>query len=203
MRGGRMTGANFKDRLLIGISGASGAIYGIRLLELLQDSGLELHLVITPTAELTIAYETSYKLAKLYGLAHHYHRYDDLAAPIASGSFRMRGMIVAPCSVRTLAEIGAGTGGNLLTRAADVMLKERRRLVLMVRETPLHLGHLRSMVAVTEMGAIIAPPVPAFYARPQSLQDMVDQSLGRVLDVMEIPSPLTRRWGEDITRKRP
>ena len=198
-----MTNTNSKERLLIGISGASGSIYGVRLMELLQESGLELHLIVTPTAELTLAYETRYKLAELRKLAHYCHRYDDLAAPVASGSFRMRGMIVAPCSARSLAEIGSGVGANLLTRAADVMLKERRPLVLMLRETPLHLGHIRNMMAVTEMGAIVAPPVPAFYARPHSLEEMVDQSLGRVLDLLDIATPVTKRWGEDLHRTRP
>ena len=183
-------------RLVVGISGASGVIYGVRLLEALREAGIETHLVVTKSAEMTLAYETDRKLAEIHALAGHVHAVQDLGAPIASGSFKTMGMIVAPCSIRSLSEIAWGTTTNLLTRAADVALKERRRLVLMVRETPLHLGHLRSMAALAEMGAIIAPPVPAFYAQPQSLEDMIDHTLGRVLDLFGLAAPNLRRWGE-------
>ncbi len=183
-------------RLIVGISGASGAIYGVRLLELLRSEPIETHLVMTKAAEVALAHETRRKVAEVQALAHHCHAIADLAAPLASGSFRTDGMIVAPCSIRSMSEIAAGSTSTLLTRAADVVLKERRRLVLMVRETPLHLGHLRSMAALTEMGAIIAPPVPAFYAKPASLGEMVDHTLGRVLDLFDIALPQLRRWGE-------
>ena len=180
--------------LIVGISGASGAIYGIRLLELLRAAGVPSHLVISRSAEITIAQETGRKIAAVKALADAVHAPQDIAAPIASGSVRTRGMIVAPCSMRSMAEIATGATSSLLTRAADVVLKERRRLVLMVRETPLHLGHLRSMTQLAEMGAIIAPPVPAFYARPASLEEMVDHTLGRVLDLFEIDCGIVRRW---------
>ena len=183
-------------RLVIGISGASGAIYGVRLLEMLCDLPVETHLVISKAAEIALAHETNRKLAEIRGLAHRCHPVTDVAAPLASGSFRTLGMIVAPCSIRSMSEIAAGTTSTLLTRAADVTLKERRRLVLMVRETPLHLGHLRTMTALAEMGAIIAPPVPAFYAQPETLEDMVDHSVGRVLDLFGLEAPKLRRWGE-------
>src|SRR5579883_140269 len=183
-------------RLVIGISGASGAIYGVRLLEMLCDLPVETHLVISKAAEIALAHETSRKLAEIQGLAHRCHPVTDVAAPLASGSFRTLGMIVAPCSIRSMSEIAAGTTSTLLTRAADVTLKERRRLVLMVRETPLHLGHLRTMTALAEMGAIIAPPVPAFYAQPETIEDMVDHSVGRVLDLFGLAAPKLRRWGE-------
>ncbi len=183
-------------RLIVGISGASGAIYGVRLLELLRSEPIETHLVMTKAAEVALAHETRRKVAEVQALAHRCHAIADLAAPLASGSFRTDGMIVAPCSIRSMSEIAAGSTSTLLTRAADVVLKERRRLVLMVRETPLHLGHLRSMAALTEMGAIIAPPVPAFYAKPASLEEMVDHTLGRVLDLFDIALPQLRRWGE-------
>ncbi|MFA7429695.1 MAG: UbiX family flavin prenyltransferase [Rhodospirillaceae bacterium] len=183
-------------RMIVGISGATGVIYGIRLLEVLRQLGVESHLIMTRTAEITLAYESDRKVADVHALADVVHRADDLAAAPASGSFRTMGMVVAPCSVRSLAEIASGTGSTLLTRAADVTLKERRRLVLMLRETPLHLGHIRSMAAVTEMGGIIAPPVPAFYTRPQSLDDIVDHAVGRVLDLFDLDNDLIARWGE-------
>jgi 4-hydroxy-3-polyprenylbenzoate decarboxylase len=182
------------QRLIVGISGASGFVYGVRLLEALRDLGVETHLVVSKAAQLTMAHETDSKLAEVVALAARHHRNDDLAACISSGSYRTLGMIVAPCSMRTLAEIAAGTSSTLLTRAADVVLKERKRLVLLARETPLHLGHLRNMVAVTEMGAIVAPPVPAFYAKPRSLDDMVDHTIGRVLDLFGLDSGRVRRW---------
>ena len=183
-------------RLIIGISGASGVTYGVRLLEILRELPVETHLVMTKAAEITLAHETGHKVAELQALAHSAYAVADIAAPIASGSFRTLGMIVAPCSIRSMSEIAHGTTSTLLTRAADVTLKERRRLVLMVRETPLHLGHLRSLAALAEMGAIIAPPVPAFYAEPATLADMVDHTLGRLLDLFGLDAPHVGRWGE-------
>jgi flavin prenyltransferase len=184
---------------VIGMTGASGAIYGIRLLEILSALGITTHLVMSRSAEVTIAHETDLKIAGIKALATYVHAPQDIAASIASGSFPTRGMIIAPCSVRSMSEIATGVTSSLLTRAADVTLKERRRLVLMVRETPLHLGHLRTMAQLTEMGAIIAPPVPAFYARPTSLAEMVDHTVGRVLDLFDIDSGRVRRW----TREAP
>src|SRR6478752_2628643 len=181
-------------RMIIGISGASGVTYGVRLLQLLRNAGVETHLVMSKTAELTFAYETDLKIAEVRELANVCHAIDDMASAISSGSFRTAGMIVAPCSMRSMSEIASGVTTTLLTRAADGVLKERRRLVLMVRETPLHTGHLRTMTALSEMGAIIAPPVPAFYARPESLADMVDHTLGRVLDLFDIDFHGVRRW---------
>ena len=180
----------------MGISGASGVIYGVRLLQLLRDMPVETHLVMSKSAEVTLAYETDMKVATLRALADHCHAIGDMAAPLSSGSFKTLGMIVAPCSVRSVAEIASGVTTTLLTRAADVILKERRRLVLMVRETPLHLGHLRNMAALTEMGAIIAPPVPAYYNRPKTLEDAIDHNLGRVLDLFGLDTGKVKRWGE-------
>lgn len=185
-----------RQRLVVGISGASGFVYGMRLLELLAELNVETHLVVSRAALLTMAHETDYKLADVIARASHYHRTDDLAAGISSGSFRSLGMIVAPCSMRTLAEIATGTSSSLISRAADVTLKERRTLVLMARETPLTLAHLRNMTAVTEMGGIIAPPVPAFYARPENLAQMIDHTLGRVLDLFGLDAGTALRWGE-------
>jgi 4-hydroxy-3-polyprenylbenzoate decarboxylase len=187
-------------RLVVGISGASGVVYGARLLQLLRNADIETHLVMTKAAEVTFAHETSMKIAEVKALAHVCHRIDDMAAPISSGSFRTMGMIIAPCSVRSMSEIASGCTTTLLTRSADVVLKERRKLVLMVRETPLHTGHLRSMTALSEMGAIIAPPVPAFYNRPESLADVIDHSVGRVLDLFEIEAGIVKRWGERTER---
>jgi len=181
-------------RLIVGISGASGAIYGIRLLELLKDTEIETHLIISRAASMTIASETDLKVADVEALADVVHANQDVGAACSSGSFQNLGMVVAPCSIKTMAEIATGVTANLISRAADVALKERRRVVLMLRETPLHLGHIRSMAAVTEAGAIVYPPVPAFYTRPQSLEDMVDHSLGRVLDLFDINLGLVRRW---------
>jgi 4-hydroxy-3-polyprenylbenzoate decarboxylase len=175
-----------KRRLIVGISGASGVVYGVRLLQLLQD---------LPT--ITLAHETKLKLADVKALAAVWHSQDDIGASIASGSFKTMGMIVAPCSIRSMSEIATGVTSTLLTRAADVVLKERRRLVLMVRETPLHVGHLKTMLTAAEMGAIIAPPVPAFYAKPTTLDEMIDHTLGRVLDLFDIDLGGVRRWGED------
>jgi 4-hydroxy-3-polyprenylbenzoate decarboxylase len=192
-------------RIIVGISGASGVVYGVRVLEALQGSGLETHLVMTRSAQVTLGYELPLKVAAVRALASVSHRIDDMGASISSGSFATIGMIVAPCSIRSLSEIASGVTSTLLTRAADVVLKERRRLVLMVRETPLHLGHLRSMAAVTEMGAIVMPPVPAFYSKPQSVDDIVDHSVGRVLDLFGIENRLVRRWqdpgGPDAGKK--
>lgn len=190
------------SRLIIGITGASGVRYGVRLLELLRPLPVETHLVLSRSAEITIALETGLKIADVTALADHHYNATDIAAPLASGSFRTLGMIVAPCSIRSLSEIATGVTSSLLTRAADVILKERRRLVLMVRETPLHTGHLRSMVQLSEMGAIIAPPVPAFYAQPQSLDDMVDHTVGRILDLFDLDSGTVRRWDE-TSRQHP
>jgi 4-hydroxy-3-polyprenylbenzoate decarboxylase len=185
------------QRLVVGISGASGVIYGIRLLELLRGMPVETHLVMTRAADVTVAHETTYKVAQVHALAHRCHAIADIAASISSGSFKTMGMIVAPCSIRSMSEIASGVTSSLLTRAADVTLKEKRRLVLMVRETPFHLGHLRTMSALAEMGAVIAPPVPAFYSRPESLEDMIDHTLGRVLDMFGLETGKLRRWGEE------
>lgn len=189
-------------RLVIGISGASGVIYGIRLLEILKSTMIETHLVLSKTAELTLAYETDKKLAAVRALADKVYAPDDLAAAVSSGSFQTIGMIVAPCSVKTLAEIATGVTTTLISRAADVTLKERRRLVLMVRETPLHAGHIKNMLAATEIGAIIAPPVPAMYAQPKTIEEMVDHSLGRALDLFGINTDKVMRWGGEKKRGR-
>ena len=191
------------SRLIIGITGASGVRYGVRLLQILRPMPVETHLVLSRTAEVTLASETSHKVAEIQALADHCHGATDMAAPIASGSFRTLGMIVAPCSIRTMSEIASGVTASLLTRAADVVLKERRRLVLMVRETPLHTGHLRTMTQLSEIGAIIAPPVPAFYSQPQSLDEMVDHTLGRLLDLFDLDAGTVKRWGETAERRRP
>jgi flavin prenyltransferase len=183
-------------RLVVGISGASGVVYGVRVLQLLRNAGVQTHLVMTKTAEVTFAYESTLKIAEVKALAHATHRIDDMAAAISSGSFCTSGMIVAPCSIRSMSEIATGVTTTLLTRAADVTLKERRRLVLMVRETPLHTGHLRTMTALSEMGAIIAPPVPAFYTRPDTIAEMVDQTVGRVLDLFDVDVGVVRRWDD-------
>lgn len=185
-----------KPRLIIGITGSSGIIYGIRLLETLKSLSIETHLVVTKAAQLTRAYETDLSAASLKSLADFYYPITNIAAPIASGSFQTMGMIIAPCSMKSLAEIAHGIAGNLLTRAADVVLKERRRLVLIPRESPLHLVHLQNMLQITQMGGIVCPPVPAFYHQPQSVLELVNESVGRVLDLFDIESGLVRRWGE-------
>lgn len=189
-----MAAAESKERFIVGISGASGAVYGVRLLEVLRDAGFETHLIMSRAAHIALATETDLKPVDVEKLATVVHANQDIGAACASGSFKVRGMIIAPCSVKTLGEIANCAGGTLLSRAADVMLKERRRLVLLVRETPLHLGHIRHMAAVTEAGAIVYPPVPAFYARPASLEEMVDHTIGRVLDLYDIDTDLVRRW---------
>jgi flavin prenyltransferase len=183
-------------RLIVGISGASGVIYGARLLELLRPMPVETHLVISRAAEVTFTLETDLKPAAVRARADVVHAIGDLGAPISSGSFRTMGMVVVPCSIRSMAEIASGVTTTLLTRAADVVLKERRRLVLVVRETPLHTGHLRTMTALSEMGAVIAPPVPAFYAKPATIGEIIDQTLGRVLDLFGLDTGTVRRWGE-------
>ena len=185
-------------RLIVGISGASGVIYGVRLLQALKELppelSVETHLVMTRTAEVTLAHETDWKVEDVRRLADVAFRIDDLAAAISSGSYRTIGMIVAPCSMRSLGEIAHGITSNLLTRAADVVLKEHRRLVLVARETPLHAIHLRNMTTLAEMGAIIAPPVPAFYNRPKTLDDVVDHTVGRILDLFDLDTGTVKRW---------
>jgi flavin prenyltransferase len=184
-------------RIIVGISGASGAIYGIRALEVLRrDPQIETHLVLSPSAKRTILEETRYSLAEVQALAGVVHEHRDIGASIASGSFESAGMLVAPCSVKTLSSIAHCYSENLLARAADVCLKERRTLVLMVRETPLHLGHIEMMERVTRYGAIVLPPVPGFYSRPASVDAIVDQSVGKALDLLRVPHALFQRWGE-------
>lgn len=183
-----------RKRIIVGISGASGVIYGIRLLEILRDLDIETHLVMSRAAQITLAMETDLKVADVEALAACVHSNKDIGASCSSGSFRTLGMIVAPCSIKTLSEIATGVTSGLLSRAADVTLKERRRLVLMLRETPLHIGHIRSMAQATEAGAIICPPVPAFYARPQTLDEMVNHTVARVLDLFDIDTGLAHRW---------
>jgi 4-hydroxy-3-polyprenylbenzoate decarboxylase len=182
-------------KLVIGISGASGAIYGIRLLEALQQlDGIETHLVISRAAEITITSETSYDLAQVTALASHMYAEDEIGARIASGSFRHDGMVVIPCSVKTFSAIAHSYNSNLLIRAADVALKERRRLVLVVRETPLNLSHLRALTGLTEAGAVILPPCPAFYHKPTTIADLVNHTVGKVLDQLGVEHALFRRW---------
>lgn len=183
-------------RLVVGISGASGVIYGVRALEALRAAGIETHLVMSRSAEITLAHETRLKVAAVKKLADVVYDITDIGAAISSGSFRTMGMLVAPCSIRSAAEIATGVTSTLLTRAADVALKERRRVVLMVRETPLHTGHLRMLAQLSEIGAVIAPPLPAFYAKPKTLDDMIDHSVGRALDLFDIDVGLVTRWGE-------
>jgi 4-hydroxy-3-polyprenylbenzoate decarboxylase len=189
-----------QKRLIVGISGASGAVYGVRLLEVLKGSDIQTHLVMSKAAKITLAAETSYKVSDVEKLAAVVHSNEDIGAACASGSFHTLGMVIAPCSVKTMSEIATGVTGHLISRAADVALKERRRVVLLLRETPLHLGHIRSMAAVTEAGAVVFPPVPAFYARPASLDEMVDHTVGRVLDLFDIDAGLVRRWTGERSR---
>lgn len=189
-----LDGQQSRPRLVVGISGASGVVYGVRLLDALRELDVESHLVVTRAALLTLSQETDLTPDDLTGRADVTHKLNDVGATIASGSFKTLGMIVAPCSVRTMSEIATGVTSLLLTRAADVVLKERRPLVLMVRETPLHLGHLRTMTSLAEMGAIIAPPLPAFYSKPASIAEMVDQSVGRVLDLFGLDWSPVKRW---------
>jgi len=185
------------NRLIVGISGASGIIYGVRLLETLRGADVEIHLVMTKSAEITLAYETDQKVADVKALADVVYSNADIGAAISSGSFTTNGMIIAPCSIRSASEIASGVTSTLLTRAADVALKERRRVVAMVRESPLHTGHLRTLTTLSEIGAIIAPPVPGFYAKPNGIDDIVNHTVGRVLDLFDIETDLVKRWGEE------
>jgi 4-hydroxy-3-polyprenylbenzoate decarboxylase len=181
-------------RLIVGISGASGAIYGVRILELLKKTDIETHLVLSKSAEMTLVYETDYKPKEVRALASVNHPVADIGASISSGSFPTMGMIVAPCSIRTMSEIATGVTSSLLSRAADVALKEKRRLVLAVRETPLHGGHLRTMTTLADIGAIVAPIVPAFYNKPKSVDDIVNHTVGRLLDFFDIETKAVKRW---------
>jgi 4-hydroxy-3-polyprenylbenzoate decarboxylase len=185
-------------RIVVGISGASGAIYGVRMVEAVNALGYEPHVVISDAGKRTLAEETDDGLQRIRESASAIYPSGDIGAAIASGSFRALGMVVAPCSIRSAAQIAAGTTSTLLARAADVTLKERRRLILMVRETPLHTGHLRTLTTLSEIGAIIAPPVPAFYIRPQNIEQLIDHSVGRVLDLLDIDNTLAHRWREQL-----
>ena len=181
-------------RLIIGISGASGVVYGVRLLQILRETDVETHLVMTKAAEMTLGYESDMKAKDVRDLATVAHPIGDIGASISSGSFRTLGMVIAPCSIRTMSEIATGVTSSLMSRAADVVLKERRRLVLGVRETPLHSGHLRTLLQLSDMGAIVAPIVPAFYTRPETLDDIIDHSVGRLLDLFDIDAGVVKRW---------
>ena len=181
-------------RIIVGISGASGIIYGIRTLQLLREAGVETHLIVSKAAEMTLAYESDLTIKDLREMADKTHAMVNIGASISSGSFHTLGMIVVPCSVRTMSEIATGVTGSLMSRAADVVLKERRRLVLAVRETPLNLAHLRNMASVTEMGGIIFPPVPAFYLRPDSIEALIDHSCARMLDLIGVAQPFAPKW---------
>ena len=182
-------------KIVVGISGASGAIYGVRLLEKLREQGgAEFHLILSRSGEKTLFLETGRKAAELKSLAHQTYPVEDISGRLASGSFATDGMVIAPCSIHTMSALATGVSSNLLIRAADVTLKERRKLILVVRESPLHIGHLRSMVALAEIGAIIAPPVPAFYHHPTTIQELVDHTVDRVLDLLGLPSQSANRW---------
>ena len=183
-------------RLIVGITGASGAVYGVRMLEVLRDTDIEVHLILSSAASLTLKYELDLAPDAVKAMADAVYANSDIAAAVSSGSFRTMGMVIAPCSVKTMSNIASGNTSELVSRAADVVLKERRRLVLMLRESPLHLGHLRSAAAVTEMGAIVAPPLPAFYTNPESIDDIVNHSVGRVLDLFDIDVGVVKRWRE-------
>lgn len=191
-----------QKRVILGVTGASGAVYAQRALAALNEAGVETHMAVSKAAEMTIRYELGMSGRDFAESASTHYAIGDIGAPISSGSFMTEGMLIAPCSVKTMSEIATGVTSTLIARAADVVLKERRRLVLMVRETPFHLGHLRTMTALTEMGAIIAPPLPAFYAEPQTVDDLVDQSVGRALDLLGIETSLVKRWGEDLEKGR-
>jgi 4-hydroxy-3-polyprenylbenzoate decarboxylase len=193
-----------KPPLVVGITGASGVIYGVRLLEMLRACNVPTHLIVSRAAQMTLAYETSYKLSDIEAMATVVHSNNDVGAACSSGSFPTRGMVIAPCSIKTMSEIATGNTANLISRAGDVVLKERRRVVLMLRETPLHIGHIRNMATVTEAGGIIYPPVPAFYARPNSIAEMVDHTLARVLDLFDIDVGKIYRWtgGRKQPKKR-
>jgi flavin prenyltransferase len=181
-------------RLVVGISGASGVIYGVRMLELLRDTDVETHLVMSKSAELTLAYETDLKAKEVKALASVNHPATDIGAAISSGSFPTMGMVIVPCSIRTMSEIATGVTSSLVSRAADVVLKEKRRLVLALRETPLHGGHLRTMTTLADIGAVVAPIVPAFYAKPKTVDDIINHSVGRLLDFFGIETKVVRRW---------
>jgi len=183
-----------KQRLIVGISGASGVIYGVRILELLRDKDIETHLVMSRSAEMTLAYETDLKPKDVRALASVHHAVSDIGAAISSGSFPTMGMVIAPCSIKTMSEIATGVTSSLLSRAADVVLKEKRRLVLALRETPLHGGHLRTMTTLADIGAVVAPIVPAFYTRPQTVDDIVNHTCGRLLDLFGIDTGTVKRW---------
>lgn len=191
-------------KLVVGISGASGAIYGLRILEVLRQVGVETHLVMSDSAKRTIVYETGYTIDAVKHLASQVHDINDIGASIASGSFRHDGMVIAPCSIKTLSAVANSFDTNLLIRAADVTLKERRRLVLMIRETPLHLGHLRLMTQVTEIGAVLVPPLPAFYHQPKTLDDIINQSVNKALDQFDlgVEIDLFKRWTGNEERQR-
>jgi len=198
---GRNIDRDEKDRdpaIVLGISGASGAVYGVRTLERLRDAGIKTHLIMSKAARITLACETNYKIKDLEAIADRSYRPDDVAAPISSGSFQTMGMIVAPCSIRSLSEIASGVTSGLLSRAADVTLKQKRRLVLLVRETPLHSGHLKSMLAVSDMGGVIMPPVPAMYSLPKTLDDLIEHTVGRALDLFGIDTKKVRRWNGPV-----
>ena len=187
--------------LIIGITGASGAIYGIRLLEVLSSNDeVETHLIISQAAEKIIRYETDWSLKRVQTLADVCYHINDIGASLSSGSFRRDGMIIAPCSMKTIAALASSYTDNLITRAADIALKEKNRLILLARETPLHLGHLRNMVKLTEMGAVIVPPIPAFYHKPQTIQDIIDHTVGKVLDIFDIEHNLFQRWSGLLAR---
>lgn len=186
-----------KKRMIIGITGATGIIYGVRLLEVLKRLDIETHLVVSQSAQMTLAYETDMTIHDLKALADMNYSAKDIGAAISSGSYQTMGMIVAPCSVKTMSQIAYSISDNLIARAADVVLKERKRLVLMLRETPLSLSHIKHMQAVTENGGIIFPPVPAFYTKPETIDDMVDQTVGRVLDLFDLDTGEFKRWGEE------
>ena len=191
-------------RLIVGLSGATGAIYGIRMLDVLSKvDDVETHLVLTRAAKMTIQVETPYSVKDVESMADHVHDINNVGASIASGSFRTEGMVIAPCSMKSMGGIALSVGGDLLVRAADVVLKERKKLVLVTRETPLHLGHLESMVSLTRMGAIIFPPVPAFYHRPKTLDDVINQTVTRVLDQFDIDLNLFQRWDDDQMKRHP
>jgi len=194
--------ASPKPRIIVGISGASGIAYGIEALKALRRLDVETHLVVSKAAQVTLSQESTLSFAELKALADVQHSNSDIGAPVASGSYQTMGMLIAPCSIKTLSEIASGVTSSLLSRAADVVLKERRRLVLMVRETPLHAGHLESMLKVTHMGAIVSPPVPAFYTGPETIEDLVQQSVGRVLDLFELESGMVNRWAGNQPRQQ-
>ena len=191
-----------QPRIIVGISGASGIVYGIEALKALRELDIETHLVVSKSALVTLSQETDMKPSELISLADHHYTNADIGAAISSGSFQTMGMLVAPCSIKTMSEITTGVTSSLLSRAADVVLKERRRLVLMVRETPLHAGHLESMLRVTNMGAIVNPPVPAFYTHPKSIEDMVSQTVGRVLDLFDLTTGRVKRWAGNQPRQQ-